>query len=77
MSTSSSSSISKSKSKSKSKSSFGVPKERANEFQRLQERVEALLEEHDTYRNTRVQFGLYLTSMLPLIHDSLLIEFFG
>ncbi len=45
--TSSSSSISKSKSKVKSKSCAGVLKERADESQRLQERVYALLEEHE------------------------------
>ncbi len=73
--TSSSSSLSKSKSKAKSKSSAGVLKERADDTQRLQERVETLLEEHDTFGNTRAQFGLYLTSMMPHIHDSLLIDF--
>ncbi len=76
MPTSSSSSISKSKSKVKSKSSAGVLKERADESRRLQERVETLSEQHDTSCNTRVQFGLYLTGMIPLIHDSLLIDFF-
>ncbi len=53
---SSSSSIPKSKSKAKSKSSVGALKERADESQRLQERVKALLEEHDTSRNTSSDF---------------------
>ncbi len=56
MPTSSSSSIPKSKSKGKSKSHAGALKERADECWRLQER--ALLEEHDTSHNSRVQFGL-------------------
>ncbi len=77
MPTSSSSSIPKSKSKTKSGLSAGALKERADESRRLQERVEALLEEHDTSHNSRVQFGLYLTNMIPLLHDSLLIEYFG
>ncbi len=55
--TSSSSSIPKSKSKAKSKSSAGALRERDDEFRQLQERVEALLEEQDTSRNSRVQFG--------------------
>ncbi len=75
MPTSSSSSLYKSKSKAKSKSSAGVLKERADEYPRLQERVKALLEKHHTSRNARVQFGLYLTSIIPHIHDSLLIDF--
>ncbi len=74
MPTFSSSSISKSKSKSKSNLSAGVLKERVDVSRMLQDRIEALLEEHETSHNTRVQFGLYLTSMIPLVHDSLLID---
>ncbi len=77
MPTSSRSSISKSKSKSKSKSSAGVLKERADASRRLQERIKVLLEEHDTSRNTRVQFGLYLTSVIPQVHNLLLLDFFN
>ncbi len=69
MPTSSSSSIPKSKSKGKSKSSGGALKERADESWSLQERVEALSEQHDTFCTGRVQFGFYLTSMIPLVHD--------
>ncbi len=36
---------------------------------------EALLEEPDIARNSRVQFEVYLTSMIPHIHDSILVDF--
>ncbi len=49
-------------------------RERNYDSRKLQERIEALLEEQDTSRNSRVQFGLYLTSMIPLIHDLLLVD---
>ncbi len=50
-------------------------RERNDNSRKLQERIEALLEEQNTSRNGRVQFGLYLTSMIPRIDDSLLVDF--
>ncbi len=49
--------------------------ERADDSCKLQERIEALLEEQDISCNSTVQFGLYLTSMIPPIHDSILVDF--
>ncbi len=63
------------KKKSSSFSSTAGLRERNDDSLKLQERIEALLEEQDTYLNSRVQFGLYLTSMIPRIHDSLLVDF--
>ncbi len=40
-----------------------------------QERIEALLEEQDISHNSRVQFGLHFTSMIPRIHNSILVDF--
>ncbi len=50
-------------------------RERNDDSLKLQERIEALLEDQHTSRNTRVQFGIYLMSMIPHIHESILIEF--
>ncbi len=50
-------------------------RERADDSRKLQERIEALLEEQDISLNSRVQFGLYLTSMIPRIHNSILNNF--
>ncbi len=63
------------KKKSSSFSPAAGLRERNDDSRKLQERIEALLEEQDTFRNSRVQFGLYLTSMIPCIHDLLLVDF--
>ncbi len=51
------------------------PRERNDDSRKLQERIEALLEEQDTTHNSRVQFSLYLMRMIPRIHDLLLVDF--
>ena len=50
-------------------------RERNIDSHKLQQRIETLLEEKDTSRNCRVQFGLYLTSMIPRVHESLLVDY--
>ncbi len=65
----------------KTKSSFFqstggvIIRERADDSHKLQERIEAFLEEQNISLNSRVQFGLYLTSMIPCIHNSILVDF--
>ncbi len=56
-------------------STAGGLRERNDDSWKLQERTEALHEEQDTSRNSRVQFGLYLTNMIICIHDSILSDF--
>ncbi len=63
------------KKKSSSFPSTAGLRESNDDFRKLQERIEALLEEQDTTCNRRVQFGLYLMSMIPSIQDSLLVDF--
>ncbi len=50
-------------------------RERAEDSHKLQERIEALRKEQGISCNSRVQFWLYLTSMIPHIHDSILVDF--
>ncbi len=50
-------------------------RERNDNSLKLQDRIEALLEDQDTSHNTRVQFGIYLISMIPRIHESILVDF--
>ncbi len=56
-------------------STAGGLRERNDDSLKLQERIEALLDEQAMSRNSRVQFGLYLTSMIPHIHNSILVDF--
>ncbi len=50
-------------------------RERNDDSRKLQERIKALLEEQDTSRNSRVQFGLFLICMIPHMQVSLLVNF--
>ncbi len=61
------------KTKSSTVQTGGALRERAGDSRKLQGRIEVLLKEQDISGNSRVQFGLYLASMIP--HDSILVDF--
>ncbi len=62
-------------SKSKVKSSDSILKEHIVKFRMLQDKVDTLLSEQDTSRDSWVQFGLFLTSMIPHLDDKIMIDF--
>ena len=49
---------------------------RVNESKVLQEKVAALIEEENTTKDAKTQFGLFYASMVPRVDDSLLTAFF-
>ena len=49
---------------------------RVNESKVLQEKVAALIEEENTTKDAKIQFGLFYASMVPRVDDSLLTAFF-
>ncbi len=73
--TSDTSSASKSKSKSNVQSSDSILKEHVVKSRRLQDKMETLLSEQDTSRDSRVQFGLFFTNMIHRIYEIMVIDF--
>ncbi len=65
--------LSASKSKSKVRPSDSILKECVVESRRLQDKVETLLSEQDTSRDSQEQFGLFFTSMIPHIDEMMMI----
>ncbi len=73
--TSATSSVSKSKSKSNVKSSDSILKEHVVNSRRLHDKVETLLSEQGPSHDSRVQFGLFFTCMIPCIDEIMMIDF--
>ncbi len=60
---------------SKVKSSDSILKEYVFESRMLKEKVETLLSKETTSHDSRVEFGLFFTSMIPSIDETMVIDF--